>query len=145
MKKLLILSLLILTACSPNEAGFKSDVPTLEERVVHQSEDNVEMPTEINLNVPFFSQAPDADWGEPWQEACEEAASILAYYYATDQPLTKEKFKEEVLGLVEWQKEHFGDYKHSEIEQTVEMIRGYFLNQLPSTEGENGTSRHQEN
>ncbi len=49
--------------------------------------------------------------------------SVLAYYYATNQPLTKEKFKEEVLGLVEWQKEHFGDYEHSDIDQTAEMIQ----------------------
>lgn len=125
MKKLLILSLLILTSCSPNEADFKSDVPPLEERVVHQIEENAEMPTEINLDVPFFSQAPDADWGMPWQEACEEAASVLAYYYAIDQPLTKEKFKEAVLGLVEWQNENFGDYEHSDIEQTAKMLNAF--------------------
>ncbi|MBN2096811.1 C39 family peptidase [Candidatus Peregrinibacteria bacterium] len=84
-------------------------------------------PSEINLNVPFFPQAPDADWGLPWQEACEEAASVLAWYYVTGQPLTKEQFKEEVLALVGWQKEHFGDYKHSNIEQTAMMIKGHFL------------------
>ena len=86
----------------------------------------MEPPSEINLDVPFYPQAPDADWGMPWQEACEEAAIILAYYYASDQPLTKEKFKEEIRGLVEWQNEHFGSYEHTNIEQTAQMIREYF-------------------
>lgn len=152
MKKLLILSLLILTSCTPNEADFKSNVPInfpIEDPIDREAEmqsigPSTGLPSEINLDVPFFSQAPDADWGMPWQEACEEAASILAYYYATNQPLTKEKFKEEVWSLVEWQNEHFGGYEHSDINQTVEMIRGYFLNQLPSIEGEISQSRLQE-
>ncbi len=127
MKKLLILPLFLLTACTPNVADFKSDVPPLEERAVHQAEKTTEMPAEINLDVPFFPQAPDADWSMPWQEACEEAASVLAYYYVSDQTLDKETFKEEVLALVEWQKEHFGGYEHSNIEQTAMMIKSHFL------------------
>jgi len=127
VKKFLILSLFILTACAPNEADFKSDVPPLEERVAHQTEETAGMPAEINLNVPFFSQAPDGDWSMPWQEACEEASSVLAWHYVTDQPLDKETFKKEVLALVDWQKEHFGGYEHSDIEQTALMIKSYFL------------------
>ena len=131
--------MLILTACAPNEADFKSNVPIglpiedpVEDLMDRITDDqsigtSTGLPSEINLNVPFFSQAPDADWGMPWQEACEEAASTLAYYYAVGQPLTKEKFKQEVLALVEWQEEHFGGYEHSDIKQTAMMIKGHFL------------------
>lgn len=160
MKKLItiLLSLLFLTACSPNEADFKSNViPTsrdeiafaadvVEDPVEDQMEDPVsenndepitdpssepsasggELPEQINLDVTFYSQAPDADWGMPWQEACEEASLILAYYYATDQPLTKEKFKEEVWGLVDWQNENFGGYIHTSTAQNTEILKGYF-------------------
>ncbi len=86
----------------------------------------VELPSQINLAIPFYSQAPDADWGMPWQEACEEASLILAYYYTQNKPLTKEEFKQHVWGLVEWQEEHYKDYIHTSTEQNAEMLRGYF-------------------
>ncbi len=127
MKKILITSLLLLitTACAPIEADFKSDIPPLEDRV-QVSDEGQEQPKEINLNVPFFSQAPDGDWGMPWQEACEEASVTLATYYALDVTPTKEEFKREVLKLVDWQIENFGDYEHTTIDQTVEMMRENF-------------------
>ncbi len=37
---------------------------------------------EVRLAVPFTSQAPEKNWDEPWQNACEEAALLMldAYY-----------------------------------------------------------------
>jgi len=128
----------LLTACTPDESQFKSDVPVskpaFEERVAvteSESERDAEsalapLPDSINLDVPFFPQAPDADWGLPWQEACEEASLTLAYHYFAEEPLTKEQFKNDIFGLVDWQKEHFGDYLHSTVDQTAEMLEGYF-------------------
>lgn len=132
MKRSLIFILiaLILTACVPNEADFKSNVP-----IVDQSDkqtigstigSSTGLQSEINWNVPFFPQAPEADWSLPWQEACEEAASILGYYYASGKILTKDQFKKEIQNLVEWQNKNFGDYKHTDITQTAKMIREYF-------------------
>lgn len=140
----------------PNEADFKSKVPTVnpkttstgsligsskrsptEQSEVGRSEApqsepqsvvsySDSIPFTMNLDVPFYPQAPDADWSMPWQEACEEAASVLAYYYVTNKSLSKEKFQEEVSGLVAWQNTNLGDYKHTNISQTAEMIKGYF-------------------
>jgi len=129
MKKVLILiAFLLLTSCTPDESKFKSDVPTsrpsFEDRVA-ENEPTV-LPESINLDVPFYPQAPDADWGMPWQEACEEASLTLAYYYFSDEALSKEQFKKDVEGLVDWQNEHFGDYEHSTVDQTAEMLEGYF-------------------
>lgn len=153
MRRLLpFIFIFLLTGCTPNEQSFKSNVPathrgsivapivddlktttgaTKRSHVARERQGRSEEPLsepqpEINLDVPFFPQAPDADWGMPWQEACEEAASTLAYYYASEKPLTKEKFKEEIQGLVEWENKNFGDYKHTNIAQTAEMIKGHF-------------------
>ena len=136
-KSLLITAIILLTACGPNEADFKSTVPPLNERVApqsthapkelpHDSSTIVVPQSEMNMNVTFYPQAPDADWGMPWQEACEEASAVLAYYYVTGQPLSKPLFKSEVNGLVDWQNREFGDFKHSTIDQTAQMINGYF-------------------
>lgn len=132
-----IIALLFLVSCTPNEAAYKSTVPVtqrpaFEDRVIPQevektpTEEVVTLPAQINLDVPFYPQAPEADWSMPWQEACEEASIILAYYYATDQDLTKEQFKEDIWGLVDWQVENFGDYIHSTVDQTTQMLEGYF-------------------
>lgn len=147
MKKFLpFILIFLLTACTPNEQDFKSNVPATPRgsdsgSIVAPIVDNLKTTTgatkrseepqqepqpEINLDVPFFPQAPDANWDQPWQEACEEAASTLAYYYATEKPLTKEVFKKAIQGLVEWENKNFGDYKHTNIAQTAEMIKGYF-------------------
>lgn len=127
---LLLIAAMLLTACtSPSEVDFKSTVPALDERMsgnIDQSEHQFNIPSEINLNIPFFSQAPDADWSMPWQEACEESAVLLAYYYVTDQSPTKEQFKLDVQTLVDWQIENYGDYEHTNIEQTAKMLKEVF-------------------
>jgi len=141
MRKLLLLvTPFLLAACTPDESQFKSSVPVskpaFEERVTTEktsakTENKVEkasdvLPDSINLDVTFFPQAPDANWDLPWQEACEEASITLAYHYFVKEPLTKEQFTKDVLGLVDWEKQNFGDYLHSNVDQTAEMLKGYF-------------------
>jgi len=121
---LILISFFLLTACSSNQADFKSDVPSLNERIVYQVDD--ELPNEINLNIQFLSQAPDGDWGMPWQEACEEASITLAYYYSAGKDLTKENFKEEIQTLIDWQNDNYGDYEHTDINQTLEMLKSNY-------------------
>ena len=42
---------------------------------------------EVNLPVPFTVQAPHGDWGMPYQEACEEAAALMAIRYSFGNPI----------------------------------------------------------
>src|SRR3989344_4989971 len=42
---------------------------------------------EVNLPVPFTSQAPHANWDMPYQEACEEASALMAIRYAFGNPI----------------------------------------------------------
>ncbi len=41
---------------------------------------------EVNLPVPFVVQAPLGNWDLPYQEACEEAAALMAIRYAFATP-----------------------------------------------------------
>jgi hypothetical protein len=133
---------LSLSSCAPREADFKSKVPVvdpiegpIDDPMVSKTigsttgstiGSSIGIPSEINLPVPFYPQAPDADWGMPWQEACEEAAITLAHAYATHKTLTKEQFKSTILELVDYENRTFGDYEHTTIEQTAQMVREYF-------------------
>lgn len=84
------------------------------------------LPASVNQDVTFFPQAPDGRWGLPWQEACEEASITLAYHYFVKEPLTKEQFKKDILGLMDWENKHFGDYRDTTVAQTAAMLKGYF-------------------
>src|SRR5690554_5866511 len=53
-----------------------------------------EVPAEINLAVPFTSQAPTANWDMPFQEACEEAAALMVHYYLTKQTFASKQAAE---------------------------------------------------
>src|SRR5690606_17648726 len=98
----ILVAALLLNACGgPDEENYKSTVPLtpppLQERVaVNPSNSEVEkdelpemteipLPNQVNLDVPFYSQAPEGDWSLPWQEACEESSLLLAHAYATGQ------------------------------------------------------------
>lgn len=57
--------------------ALTTDVPAVAFTDVDQSA----MPSEINLDVPYTSQAPHANWDLPYQEACEETSFLMAVRY----------------------------------------------------------------
>lgn len=83
------------------------------------------LPAGMNLSIPFVSQAPFSDWNLPYQEACEEASVIMVHYYLQNKELTPEIMDREILKLVEWENEKFGDYKHTSVAQTVQILNEY--------------------
>jgi len=48
-------------------------------------------PIEKEISVPFTSQAPEGNWQEPWQNACEEASIVMIQNFYKDEGLTVEK------------------------------------------------------
>lgn len=84
------------------------------------------LPDSINLEVPFTSQAPHANWELPYQEACEEASAITVHYFFKGKTFTKDIADQEILDLVEFENSYFGDYKDTTAEETAEFIREYW-------------------
>lgn len=80
----------------------------------------------VNLAVPFGSQAPFANWGMPYQEACEEAAAIMVHYYYAGKKLDAKTMDAEILKLVEWENKTFGYYKDTTAEEVARIMREYF-------------------
>jgi len=125
---------LLLSNCTQDESKFKSEVPTtpqeatpIEEEVQVKVSPNT-LPSEFNLNVQFYSQAPKADWGMPYQEACEEASLILAHNYVTLNTMTLEEFDKAIRDMVDWQVEAYGVHKDITIEEVgiiAEKYLGY--------------------
>ena len=86
---------------------------------------------EINLNIPFQSQAPHANWDMPYQEGCEEASIILAINYLEGvASLTANEMDTEILNLVDWQNKNWGGHHDLTIEQTAELLEKYYNNKF---------------
>ncbi len=80
----------------------------------------------VHLAVPFWSQAPEKDWNQPWQDACEEASIIQSAHYVKWVPLDSQKMKQEILKLVDVQNDLFWDYVDTTIQQTKELYLAYY-------------------
>lgn len=83
-------------------------------------------PTSVDLNVQFYSQAPSGNWSLPWQEACEEASTILVGAYLSNEQLTAEIMEQRILDAVKWEQEHFGFYEHTTAQQTADMLSALY-------------------
>jgi hypothetical protein len=76
----------------------------------------------LNIDIPFYTQAPHSDWDYPWQEACEEASVLLVANAFNNLQLGLEAYNTELLRLVDWEMETFGAYEHTTVEQTTQMM-----------------------
>lgn len=79
------------------------------------------LPKEINLDVPFTSQAPEKNWDQPWQDACEEAAVLMLAAYYQEFGLSPLFAKDELLKMVQWQEER-GWGRSIEIEKIKTLV-----------------------
>lgn len=79
-------------------------------------------PATLNIEIPFFSQAPHGNWDYPWQEACEEASILLVANAYKSLNLNTDSFNAELLEIVDFEKDYFGAYEHTTVAQTMEMI-----------------------
>jgi len=110
-----------------------SSMPTVDETVDKKeakkkiSENNWEIPKEVNLEVTFFSQAPDGVWTLPWKEACEEASIAQAIYFVRDEPLSKATYKEDINNLTELvELKYWNGRVDTNMKETAEILESYY-------------------
>ncbi|MBI4256996.1 C39 family peptidase [Candidatus Uhrbacteria bacterium] len=105
--------------------------PNEEETIEEVVEEESVLPSSKNLAVPFTSQAPNGNWDEPYQEACEEASVYMvhAYFSGMDEgKIPASTANEALLQIVEFEMELFGFYEDTTTEQTgvlAELMYGH--------------------
>jgi hypothetical protein len=120
---LAIFATMMVTGCDDVlEEKHISKVPTSEAPATELAR----VPTQLNLDIDFYSQAPTGDWAEPYQNTCEEASLVLALNYVNGVEMNLDQFDQKLLDIVAWENEHFGYYKDTTIEETAEISRLYF-------------------
>lgn len=56
--------------------------------------------------IPFYVQAPFANWDALHEEACEEASTLMIYYWKTNQTPTLDEYDTDIKKFVDWQTKH---------------------------------------
>jgi hypothetical protein len=83
--------------------------------------------TGVNLDVPFTSQAPYANWDQLHEEACEEAALIMVHAYLTGAgAFTPEEAERQIQEMVKWSIDRFGYYEDQTAEEIAIIAREYY-------------------
>jgi hypothetical protein len=100
-----------------------------------------QIPSSINLKVPFTSQAPFGLWLKyPFSHTCEEASVLMAHYYLNGSINTDQNtVKQDLVSMVNFENEKYGFSNDTDAEQTAQLIRDYYgynvrLVYNPSTE-----------
>lgn len=110
----------------PLEPAVASDLPLTGQATGGAPEETTEFPKEINLAVPFTTQAPSADWNLPYKETCEEASLIMVNYFLKNQGLTPSLADREILNLIGYQKQKLGYFEDTDAETTAQIMRDYY-------------------
>jgi len=84
------------------------------------------LPSKVYIPAPFLCQAPYGDWSQPWQDACEEAAIIMAMSYVRGETVDRETGNREILKMVDFQVEKYGGHYDLTAEQSAQLIRDYY-------------------
>jgi len=86
-----------------------------------------DIPNSILHEVPFTSQAPHANWDEPYQNLCEEAAALMAAFWVKGEEFISKTHQDlELLKIKQWEEETFGDYIDTTAEETAQILTDYF-------------------
>ncbi len=82
----------------------------------------------IRQSVPFTSQAPRGEWSDPrQQDGCEEASVLMAVFWARQEELTTSVAEREIIAMSDWEKDRFGSYIDTGIQDTADrLLAGYF-------------------
>lgn len=85
--------------------------------------------TSVLNDVPFVAQAPFGDWSDPrQQDGCEESSVIMAVAWARGESLSKEQALTLITDMSDWQKEQFGYFMDSSIDDTANNLLNSYLN-----------------
>ncbi|MDP3794539.1 MAG: C39 family peptidase, partial [bacterium] len=81
--------------------------------------------TGVNLDVPFTSQAPLANWELPFKEACEEASLLMVDAYYRGMQLAPQRVADAITRFADFQKARLGYYEDTDAVETALLAREY--------------------
>ncbi|MBU1177699.1 C39 family peptidase [Patescibacteria group bacterium] len=106
--------------------GTNEETSNTEQEKVEKQSEPEPIPASHQLTAAFIPQAPFHDWSEPWQNACEEAALLVAHHYIQgDKTVPPAQVKQEIQAMLNWQDKYYGTHKDLVAAEVAEMAREY--------------------
>lgn len=108
-------------SASPNGESSQSSITN------HQSQITSLVPKELNLAVPFTSQAPHGNWDVDHEEYCEEASVLMVARFFASQPITGPDDADAAMTRLKmWQVNQLGHFESTTAAETAQMAEGNF-------------------
>jgi hypothetical protein len=79
-------------------------------------------PPAAEIDVPFTSQAPQGDWSQPWQDACEETSIYMVASFYADDPIRRDEAVRRIRGIFEVKHETFKVSRDESLETIQALI-----------------------
>jgi len=116
------------SAIAQEESRIKSQkssmTPEVSRTTQNEPRNTTPIPPELNLNVPFTSQAPDANWDYTHEEACEEAAILMANRYFLGRAISSSSDAEDGLQeIIDWENKNLGFFESTTAQETARVLR----------------------
>ena len=129
-----LLSATLLTGCTASTVTVELE-PSSEAKVNFEHDadpvpesgeiQEITLPSKAYIDVPFTPQAPDANWDNPYQEACEEASVVMVDYFLRGTSLSPDQANREILQLTNWEEANHYKYDVS-LDELAEIIEEYY-------------------
>ncbi|MDD4135944.1 MAG: C39 family peptidase [Candidatus Shapirobacteria bacterium] len=122
------------------------------------------LPDKYLIEAAFVQQAPEKNWDQPWQDACEEASLVTVdYFYKNIKNITIAENRDAILKMIEFENQQgfthdinveqmnlvaqkYLGYQTKIIENpTIEDIKKYLVQNIPVIVTGNGKTLYQEN
>ena len=121
------------------------------------------LPNKYLIKTAFVPQAPEKNWDQPWQDACEEASLLTVDFYYKNKSTTPQFTKENILNMISFEEtrnythdmnisqmaivgEEYLGYKSQIIDNpTIDQIKKYISQNIPVIITANGKTLYQEN
>ena len=82
---------------------------------------------EINLAIPFTSQAPKQNWDAAHEQFCEEAAVLMVASYVLGRDIPDVNYADEQLFAIKtFEEKRFGYFEDTTAEETAVILREYY-------------------
>lgn len=85
------------------------------------------LPPEVNLKVPFTSQAPHQNWDQPYKEFCEESSVLMVQSYLENQPIVNaDDADAKMLAIRDFEIKRFGYHEDTTAEETAIILKEFY-------------------
>lgn len=140
-KVLIILTFALVTFLGLFGYSKLKNIPKIEQKIIDTSNkiDNVietiapkptkilsdGLPNKHLIKTSFVPQAPEKNWDQPWQDACEEAALLTVHYYYQQLSPDNETIKDDILKMIDFENQQ--SFKYDMNLQEMELVSQKYL------------------